>query len=130
MADEEERTNDFFAFDLVTGTVVEHPEREDDGSVGYKVRYFPHKTGYWATIGDGEPAYSTHSKWFQHYHWNTLLDLLKGDKLNQGELEFMLDGVLGGCFPEPVKDSQTTFVTAVKSGLIGHVEDYLPVGNR
>ena len=114
----EHRTDHFFAYDLRAGRVVEDPGLDDISE--WRVRYFPHQNGNWATIGDG----LRHTIWFQDYHWDRLLKIIREDELDQSGQDLILDAWLGVGFPD--EDSKRTFVSAVKSRAIKPVKDYLP----
>ena len=111
----------FFAYDLREGTVVRDLSEDDIGE--YRVRYFPHDAGNWATIGDG----LRHDIWFQDYHWDRLLQIIKEDQLDQSGLDLILNGWLASSFPDDA--SKKRFVAAVKSEQIKPVAAHLPIRN-
>lgn len=114
----EDRTDHFFAYDLRSGRVVEDPGQDDIAE--WRIRYFPHQHGNWATIGDG----LRHTVWFQDYHWDRLLQIIREDELDQSGQYLILNAWLEIGFPDD--KSKKTFVSAIKSGIIKPVKDYLP----
>lgn len=117
MADEEETSQNLFAFDFKTGMVVECPGEYN--IVDYGVRYLhPANAGY-VTIGDG----LRHDTEIEYGHWDRLLKIIKEDELDSSGLDLILEGWLGGSFPDEV--SKKTFVDAVKFGVIKPVSAYL-----
>lgn len=116
MKEKREGTNYFFVYDLKTGEVVENPNEDEFGESNdfgeYRVRYFPHADGNWATIGDG----FRHNTYIQDYHWDRLLIIIKDNQLDQSGLDVILDGWLGRSFPN--QESKNKFVSAVREGKI------------
>ena len=108
----------FFAFDLRSGNVVEHPHKIDLGE--YRIRYTPYDNGNWATVGDGPH----HTLWVQAEHWDRLLKIIKDEELDKSSRDMIIDGWLDLGFPN--KRCKKTFVSTVKSGTIKPIREYLP----
>ena len=67
-------------------------------------------------IGDG---FRQHTQPLIPSHWNTLVRLIRDDKLDSKGLELILSGLLGHCLPDDVH--KQNFVSGIKSGAIKEV---------
>ena len=101
-------------YDLETGELATPRDFMD---TRYSIRYQSNEGGlvHRVEIGDG----FRHTQSLIPSHWNTLVRLIRDDKLDSNGLELILSGLLGHCLPENIH--KQNFVSGIKSGTIKEI---------